>query len=108
MTVRRLRGCLKTRGLAGERRTERGEDAGPEGIAALVRGSEDEASAMVRRRQTGAGVLRQARRGVAVIALIAGLAGCGQGTKRDLSLEQLPLVPGAKIATQVKQCDRGA
>ncbi len=42
------------------------------------------------------------------MALIAGVAGCGQGTKRDLSLEQLPLVPGAKIATQVKQCDRGA
>jgi hypothetical protein len=44
-----------------------------------------------------------------VAALIAALAGCGGGASTtDLSLQQLPLVPGAKIATRVKQCDRGA
>jgi hypothetical protein len=44
-----------------------------------------------------------------VPALIAALAGCGHGGGgRDVSLKQLPLVPGATIISAVKQCDRGA
>ncbi len=42
-------------------------------------------------------------------ALVATLAGCGQTSGgRDVSLKQLPLVPGARIVSSVKQCDRGA
>lgn len=41
-------------------------------------------------------------------ALVA-LAGCGHSANRTpLSLQQLPLVPGAKVAKVIKQCDRGA
>jgi hypothetical protein len=37
------------------------------------------------------------------------LAGCGQSTgKRAPSLSELPLVRGADIVAQVRQCDRGA
>jgi hypothetical protein len=50
----------------------------------------------------------------ALTALLAGcgalLAGCGAGnaTPRSPSLSALPMVPGASIAAQVKECDRGA
>lgn len=44
-----------------------------------------------------------------VPALAIAVAGCGQSSNsKDASLAQLPLVPGAKIVRQVKQCDRGA
>ncbi len=44
-----------------------------------------------------------------VPALIAALAGCGDGASNsNLSLRQLPLVPGAKVLRTVKACDRGA
>ena len=44
-----------------------------------------------------------------VPALAIAAAGCGQSSNgKDVSLAQLPLVPGAKIVRQVKQCDRGA
>jgi hypothetical protein len=37
------------------------------------------------------------------------LAGCGKGgASGTVSLDRLPLVPGAKIAAQSRQCDRGA
>jgi hypothetical protein len=37
------------------------------------------------------------------------LAGCGSGgAAGPLSLGQLPLVPGAKVATEARQCDRGS
>jgi hypothetical protein len=42
-------------------------------------------------------------------ALVIALAGCGQsGSSSSLSLAQLPLVDGASVITQVRQCDRGA
>ena len=44
-----------------------------------------------------------------VPALAVAVAGCGASTNsKDVALAQLPLVPGAKIVRQVKQCDRGA
>ena len=37
------------------------------------------------------------------------LAGCGSGgAPRPLSLNDLPLVPGANVTVQTRQCDRGA
>jgi hypothetical protein len=47
--------------------------------------------------------------GLALPALVAGLAGCGQtvGTRSPM-LSQLPLVNGARIVARVDQCDRGA
>jgi hypothetical protein len=46
---------------------------------------------------------------VPLIGAFALLAGCGHSAnKRTLSLQQLPLVPGAKVMMQLKQCDRGA
>jgi hypothetical protein len=37
------------------------------------------------------------------------LAGCGSGgASGALSLSQLPLVPGASVVTQTRQCDNGA
>ena len=51
-------------------------------------------------------------RGLALAALVApalAVAGCGQSaSKRAFSLQELPLVPGAKVTQQIKQCDRGA
>jgi hypothetical protein len=45
----------------------------------------------------------------ALVGPLAALAGCGHSTNHTkLSLQQLPLVPGAKVATVIKQCDRGA
>jgi hypothetical protein len=45
----------------------------------------------------------------ALLAPIAALAGCGHSaSKTSFSLQQLPLVPGAKVTRQLKQCDRGA
>jgi hypothetical protein len=42
-------------------------------------------------------------------ALVAGLAGCGETTAPgSMSLAQVPLVNGARIVTQARQCDRGA
>ena len=42
-------------------------------------------------------------------ALVAVLAGCGQGSSQHAPrLSDLPLVPGAKIVAQVRECDRGA
>jgi hypothetical protein len=47
--------------------------------------------------------------GLALPALVAGLAGCGQqASTRSPSLSQLPLVSGASIVARVNQCDRGA
>jgi hypothetical protein len=44
----------------------------------------------------------------ALIAPTALIAGCGHAAdKRTLSLQQVPLVPGAKVLTQLKACDRG-
>jgi hypothetical protein len=44
-----------------------------------------------------------------VPVLAAVLAGCGHGgSPHDVSLRQLPLVPGAKIVSMVRSCDRGA
>src|SRR5689334_6694224 len=44
-----------------------------------------------------------------LVAPVLLLAGCGQSAnKRAFSLQQLPLVPGAKVTRQIKQCDRGA
>ncbi len=43
----------------------------------------------------------------AALALV--LAGCGQiGSSRSPGLDQLPLVDGASVVAQVKQCDKGA
>jgi hypothetical protein len=42
-------------------------------------------------------------------ALVTALAGCGETTSSEsMSLAQVPLVNGASIATQARQCDRGA
>jgi len=50
------------------------------------------------------------RLGVAgALALAVGLAGCGAGTAaRTPTASDVPLVPGAKIATQVRACDQGS
>jgi hypothetical protein len=46
---------------------------------------------------------------LAPIAMIAGLAGCGPGaTGSAPPLEQLPLLPGAKVVARSQQCDKGA
>jgi hypothetical protein len=46
---------------------------------------------------------------VALPALIVALAGCGQSSaSRTPDLTMLPLVGGARIVAQVRQCDRGA
>jgi hypothetical protein len=46
---------------------------------------------------------------VAVLTPIVALAGCGPGgTGQAPPVQQLPLVPGAKIVAQARQCDRGA
>lgn len=46
---------------------------------------------------------------IAVPAIAAALAGCGQSaTTHSPTLSQLPLVRGASIATRVRQCDAGA
>jgi hypothetical protein len=46
---------------------------------------------------------------VALVALGTALAGCGAGGKgRHPDLTKLPLVNGASIVAQVRQCDRGA
>ncbi len=43
------------------------------------------------------------------MAMILLVSGCGQsGTKRVPSVEQLPLVSGARIVTQIRRCDPGA
>jgi len=42
-------------------------------------------------------------------ALVTALAGCGETTApSSTSLAQVPLVKGARIVTQARQCDRGA
>ena len=50
------------------------------------------------------------RLGVAgALALAVGLAGCGASTvDRTPTASDVPLVPGAKIATQVRECDQGS
>jgi hypothetical protein len=46
---------------------------------------------------------------VLVIACALALTGCGSGgAPRSLSLRQLPLVPGASVATQTRLCDGGS
>ncbi len=46
---------------------------------------------------------------LAVVALGLLIAGCGgSGTKHVPAVAHLPLVPGAKIVTQVRRCDPGA
>jgi hypothetical protein len=49
----------------------------------------------------------------ALVAALAGgmltLGGCGAGSSSSpLSIDQLPLVGGATVVTQARQCDRGA
>jgi hypothetical protein len=49
----------------------------------------------------------------ALVAALAGgvlmLGGCGAGNSSSpLSIDQLPLVSGATVVTQTRQCDRGA
>jgi hypothetical protein len=45
----------------------------------------------------------------ALAALILALVGCGTGAGAGApTLDQLPLVPGAKVLAQATQCDRGA
>lgn len=52
--------------------------------------------------------IRALRAAPAALALAA-LAGCGQsGSSRAPALGQLPLVDGARIVSQARQCDRGA
>ena len=47
--------------------------------------------------------------GLALVALVVGLAGCGQQSKTSSpSLSNLPLVQGASVVTQVHECDKGA
>ena len=56
-------------------------------------------------------LMRAARSGVVLSvlpALVAILAGCGAGGGGSPDLSQLPLVDGASIVTQERQCDRGA
>ncbi len=49
------------------------------------------------------------RLSLAVLALGLLLAGCGgSGTKHVPTVAHLPLVPGARIVTQVRRCDPGA
>ncbi len=50
------------------------------------------------------------RLGVAgALALAVALAGCGASTiERTPTVSAVPLVPGAKIATQVRECDQGS
>ncbi len=49
------------------------------------------------------------RLGLAPLALVVALAGCGRSaTGRVPDLAKLPLVPGANIVAQARQCDRGA
>ncbi len=46
---------------------------------------------------------------LSLAALGAGLAGCGQaGRRAPLDASALPLVPGARVVAQARQCDRGA
>jgi len=45
---------------------------------------------------------------LALPALVVALGGCGQNASPgSLSLAQLPLVDGASVVSQVRQCDRG-
>ncbi len=45
----------------------------------------------------------------ALVTPLVALGGCGHSTRHTkLSLQELPLVPGAKVAKVIKQCDRGA
>jgi len=41
-------------------------------------------------------------------ALVATAAGCGGSAQRTPSLKQLPMVDGARVATQATRCDKGA
>jgi len=46
---------------------------------------------------------------VALVVPVVALVGCGHSANHTtLSLQELPLVPGAKVARVIKQCDRGA
>jgi hypothetical protein len=47
---------------------------------------------------------------VLAASLLTGvIAGCGSGgASGPLSLSQLPLIPGASVMTQARECDRGA
>ncbi len=45
---------------------------------------------------------------LAALALPAAIAGCGQSGSKAPDLSKLPLVPGASVVTQAKQCDQGA
>ena len=46
---------------------------------------------------------------LSLAAFGAGLAGCGRGGPRaPLDASWLPLVPGARVVAQARQCDRGA
>jgi hypothetical protein len=53
--------------------------------------------------------MRSGTLGLALLALVVGLAGCGtKATTPSPSLGELPLVGGASIVAQVRQCDKGA
>lgn len=45
---------------------------------------------------------------LALPALVLALAGCGQSGPNSLNVHQLPLVDGARVVAQSRQCDRGA
>lgn len=46
---------------------------------------------------------------IAVFVLVVALGGCGQGSvRRTPDLSQLPLVTGAQVLAEVRQCDAGA
>jgi hypothetical protein len=47
--------------------------------------------------------------GLALLAIAATLAGCGQSSAdRTPNVSQLPLVQGASVVSQVRDCDKGA
>jgi hypothetical protein len=53
--------------------------------------------------------MRRPRPGLALPALVAVLAGCGgTAASRSPRASELPLIHGASIVQEVKQCDRGA
>jgi hypothetical protein len=51
---------------------------------------------------------RRLRLVAAPIAAIVALAGCGGDSKNVPEVSKLPLVSGAQVVTQARQCDKGA
>jgi hypothetical protein len=53
-------------------------------------------------------ITRQHAALTAIAGCVLVLGGCGSGgAPKKLAVEQLPLVPGARVVTQAHQCDRG-